>query len=331
MAGLTHYMVIAALVVATCGTAAGSEEGDPAASAPAAAAAGKGEGEGEEADQRHTREAIAAITAVLEEHELLLSADEASTSDEFQLEVRLSVATRGTKSLVTDLRVARRGDRVAIVVAAADGLPYCLLTNGLLVVFDRDEPGRLAVLEGGSPVFVLEGKEGEVMDFTFSHQKGDRATVRYDPESLLRAMLKRLRNATYDGKTGAVMLRTDRARVLLSLPPQRKEGAPALDGLAVLGASGTSITVTGVSLKTEGWDRVFEVTRESVEKLGIPTRAIAAEEARQLILVVPPTFGSRPAERRAAETLKPLLRTDAADGEKGQAPAPGVPPPDAKR
>src|SRR4051794_31066064 len=80
-----------------------------------------------------------------------LSFSEQSVSDRFWFLARAS--NRRVSNV--DFLAQREGERGAVMIFARESLPYCYMTNDLMLAFDPVDRGRLLVMEGGMPMLEI--------------------------------------------------------------------------------------------------------------------------------------------------------------------------------
>ena len=209
----------------------------------------------------------------------------------------------------TDIWVVRDGGHVGILCAAASGLPYCYMTDGLFIIMDRTHPGTLLFCEGGRPALVL-GADPKTQSavFTLEYRSGDEpAALTLDLSAILRSVQAKLRRADFNAANHSLVIATENAAVTITLSPDAKSGVPIQSFLSISRASGASMAINNIAIGSEPSLNLLGVDMRAVMRLGLPMRRLTARDAKTLNLLVPADLGIAPDERAAAKTLMQLF------------------------
>lgn len=288
-------LVIAMLLIAV--PAIGAPETAPAA--PGAAAAAEA-----------TADAATEISRLLAGRPLRLSTEDERPPDRFHFVLRLTMVTRGAKPQYTDYVVVKDGGRVGILVRSLDGLPYCYMTEGYMVMLDKKKPGHLLVLTRGAPDFAFrEAKEKGAVDFRVSHAgTAEKARVELDLGYVLAVAAQRLESASFDRGNATLFARTKTTALLITLPAVDEPGGFGLRSFVTRNNSGQTLAFLDLTAGGRPPLDLANATPAAVKDLGLPSREMAEGEPAALALIVPPGFGTDARERAAAEKLAGLLR-----------------------
>lgn len=294
-AGITSFVAVAILAGVGDATAQG-----PATSQPSA---------GVEQSDDSSAQSVSAIKRLLEAGIPPLTMDQKSGADRFSFVTELIVPLPRASPHRVVYRVVREQDRVAILVTNKDGLPYCYLTSGLLVMFDPTVRGQLMVYEGGNPSFTFESDNTRSkVNFLVTYAKAlERATVQFDVASLLEGSLNRLRSAHMGAKRGLLAVRTEHGMLSVLLAPDEKPSRFPIQGMMFMGGNGPSILVSDISIDAKPPLDLFGITRKTVEELNVPLRVLGNKEILNFDLIVPPGFPASPKEREVAERWRALF------------------------
>lgn len=274
----------------------GGTEAVPPATVPAAA------------DPR-TADALSVLRRVAEGKPLRLSTEGEQVPRGFHFVVRLSIEPKGGEPRYTDYVVVKDGDRVGVLVRALDGLPYCYMTDGLMVMVDHGEPGRLLLHPRGAPsvVYRLAEEEGK-LDFWVSHvRRATRGVVDLNLAPVLKLAVGKLRQATFERSSGTLVGQTDRSAMMLTLPAAERQGDFGLRSYVSRSPGGQTLALLDPTSGGEPPIDVTRLTKDSITALAVPVREVPEVERGDVSLLVPEHFGVHPKERDASVKLLSLL------------------------
>lgn len=284
-------------VMVAVGAANAIDQAPPDVTAPAAAT--------------RPNDGVNVLRRLLRENPLRISTDDPEPPTNFQFVLRLSVTRKQAETVYTDYVVIKDGDRVGVLIRSIDGLPYCYLTEGLLVMIDRGQPGRLVVYDQGSPEFVFKAIEQEAgrLEFGLSHAKQAlKSRIVLDLGSVLREAVSRMQSVTFERDTGTLLGHTERAVVMIVLPAIDSPGGFGIRTFVTRSGIGQTLSFMDLATGVPPPFRPGQVDAKAVKALGLPSRDLAEVERAGVSLLIPDGFGNDPRERQAAEKLASLFR-----------------------
>ncbi|HZK81848.1 MAG TPA: hypothetical protein VFC46_12290 [Humisphaera sp.] len=248
------------------------------------------------------------IQRLLKEGSLQLSTDKLCTVERFSFRLLLRYTAPNAPDQGMDCIVVRDRARVAILVRTLDQLPYCYMTEGLVVAADMRKPGGLVIYEQGAPEFVWEVNQTGKQDDMHLQQPSDAklGRIRLDLGGLLRLRAQGATGTAYDPIRGVITVTTDNtenqwllpaADLRPPLPIAIKDFVTRVPGKVVCGVT--------VSNETQPQNDFFSVTKEAVTKLGVPVRQLSKDE--NLVVIPPAKFGDDEQQRKTASLFSILL------------------------
>src|SRR5688500_15930842 len=187
--------------------------------------------------------AQAALEGLLGSHWLYLKSDDRLIRI-FHALVRIGFKTRDGRTNGTSYIVHRNDERVVVIALSEQGLPFCYMSNDLLVAFDPRIRGRLLVRERGNPSFVL-GADSRATGLRCEVSYETRAKSPYvmlDIAGILRSAVENLTTASRSSNEGSIDFATSRATGSIEFQSDEK-AAPPLKALAVLEGTGSSLAL----------------------------------------------------------------------------------------
>lgn len=260
------------------------------------------------ADAR-TADGIATIRRIAADKLLRLSTDIEPPPKRFQFAIRLSCEPPNAAPNYTDYLVVKDGDRTGVLIRDLDGLPYCYITEGLMVMVDREVPGRLLVTSVGAPsvVYRMADEPGK-LDLWISHiRKATKGTIDLNIGPILLALAEKVRQVTYERSSGTLVARTDQSAVMLTMRAVERPGDFGLRGFVTRTSGAQTIALLDPEVDNAPALDLTRINKQSIAALELPIREIADDEKNAVALTIPAHFGADPKERAAATKLASLL------------------------
>ncbi len=261
-------------------------------------------------DRKESSEGLGAVKRLAENTALRLSTED-RLSKRFHALIRIAFRTRdGARG--TSYLVQRDDQRVGVLILSDEGLPFCYMSNGLLMTFNPTKPGNLLIHEGGNPSFALTSgaaDERTSCDVAYA-SKGDQPQLLLDVSAILFACLNNATDARLHHDKSEIELKTERATISIELAPPNDRHRFPLKSLTMLGKAGDSLAAGPIGVDSEPTARLLGVDRAAVDKLKIPYKLLTAEDAAQLQVIVPPRFGADRRENEAAQQFLTLFARD---------------------
>ncbi len=255
-----------------------------------------------------TAEAVALVRKVAQEKPLRLSTESVQPPDRFHFVIRLSKEVKGDPPQYTEYVIVKNQDRVGVLIRSSEGLPYCYLTEGLMVVLDRAHPGGLALHVGGAPLVYFRMAGEDKLDFRVTHSmRANKAVVDLDVGPILQMLAGKVRSATYEWSSGVIVGQTQGSALMLTLPAAARPGDFGLRNLVNKMASGQTLALLDAASGVEPPLDLTRLSRQSLMDLGLPIRQVEDADREALSLLVPHNFGADEKERQAATKLLSLL------------------------
>lgn len=308
-----------ALLLSLCGVA--SAWADEAEVAREPATETTRDGEKRDPGEEKFENVKSVVTALVKHGPLELSTADTSAAERFHLVAQFMATDATDKGVINfNLTVVRDGKHVAMTLRPGEDSnspPYMYATDGLVVVVDRSRPGGLLVFEPRmGPNFNYSADERGTR-FEWSCAPVDKpGRILFDAAPILNGALSSAFDARYDPKIGGVTLWTASGKYFAVVPrpghPRSPIGLNLLAFSNVKPSTGRGVAiVTTIGFTPRPEIDYFQVTREAVQKLGVPTRAPAKEDGNPLDptrLVFPRSgFAADDPVREAAEKLGTLL------------------------
>lgn len=227
------------------------------------------------------------------------------------------MATAERSEINTEIIVERDGDHAALLVRTMrERLPFALVSGDMLVKLDAARSGGVVVARGVSPELVVRAGKGDAASAAagmptamteFQVAAAARKHIDVDMASLVEGLQFGSTARTYDARFRALRMngRDMGGRVVVA--ERAGPGDPPLVEFSVTEKVRQAVALRDVRVDA-GACGLPTVTREAVERLGLPVREISAEEAAGDLL--PPTgFFGDAANRAAGAALNSLIST----------------------
>jgi hypothetical protein len=264
------------------------------------------------------REGVAALKKLLDAGNLRLSTGDRLTKH-FNALVHVGFRTPDGKRHSTNYLVERDDERVSILLLTADTLPFCYITNKLLVAVDTRNPGQLLLHEGGNPSFAISSDHREVhsiCDISY-RSRAEKPNLVLDFSAILDACVGKLKAAEVDKKKNSIELETEHALVSVELPyPDDSQSFP-IKAFVMSGKAKDWLAVGSIGVDSRAPANFSGVTKDVIESLGLPIRAMGVDEAGRVELIAPSGFGTTEKEKDAASRLTKLFYGKKPPGEQG--------------
>ena len=246
-----------------------------------------------------------AVETVTKHKNLRLSNDPQSMAEKFTFRCHIRLPAAAGRQ-PADVQVVRDGGQIGMLVVGKDGLPFCYLTDGLLVAIDQAKPGGLVMHQGGGVTFKLHGEAGLThVDFGYSADRPG-STIGLDPAAALSGILEKVAHGRFDPARQVAEIRTVRGhRVVLKLAEQ-KATYPLL-ALLIQSADGLGFAVGQVVPGAVPKAQLAGRSADDVKKLGLPVRELTRAEINPRLILPPKTFGEAEGERAAAKAFTGLF------------------------
>lgn len=247
---------------------------------------------------------VTSLLAFLQANALCLSSDAHSAASQFEVHLRWSGRQIDEATPNYECIVARDGDRATIVVLSPSGLPYCYMTNGLLVLMTAN--GKAMALTTGSPSIRFKRiAEEDRFEATAWFSKDSSATsIDIDLGSIIQGLTQKAihTEVTADGRT--IRLKTNRADAVIGL--RESESGFPLSSLSVQSNTGAFAIVSEILVN--GTAAMPRLTLQNVRNAGIDVQERVPTELKDIVLTVPDNFASDAAMQRCAWRLASLLK-----------------------
>ncbi len=261
-------------------------------------------------EQRPAREPAVELVAFLDAHKLCLSTDDHTSADRFPFVLHLAGTLPDGNLENMSICVDRDRDNAAIIIQTADGIPYCYMTEGLLVIFDRDHPGTAVVREGGHPEFSLTGDADKArLIFNLSYYKTvGHCQITLNIGSVVAASLKKVKSVIETPDREGFEMETATSSMSIETTPV-SQAFFAIQRLSIHRPPHLALILSDFVGEPMIPKEALMLTKASIDASGMITRSVGNDGDIPLdSLVIPPRFAQEFEERAAAMKLADILK-----------------------
>jgi len=259
-----------------------------------------------------TQTASESIVAMLGTDRAELSTATTSSADDFYVLFNASMPSNSILQPFTIL-VARKANRVAMLVQDMDGRCFMYATDHLLVAIDPARPGGLLCVNGGYPNFRLCIRKDHGSDLYFGFGQTPDSEIMLPFGDDIRDRMSEAPMASFDPVSRAYKLTTPRFVVQVKFFPAESPGPIKVKWLAARNEDnidfGFMVGQGPLPAKFGGLFRDPLLTGARIRRLGLPIRDdVPLDEVSGLsIFAVPADFGRDRRDILASERLGAAL------------------------
>jgi hypothetical protein len=223
---------------------------------------------------------------------------------QFVFKAQLSLSGHPT----TVMQVAANENHTTVLIETSEAQPYCLMADHLLVVFDPDNPGGLAYYDGGTVLWGLfQGMDRTNTSFqmTFMATNVPPAAI-LDLSFLINGAFAKMTNASYEASSRTIRIQTTRGSEEIQLSNDDPFNPFGLEKLK-LNSNGTAFDFSDFQIETTRIKGLFQFSKQDLQELNLPLRALNTSELGHLALLIPEGFTDAVATKAAAKKLQSLI------------------------
>jgi hypothetical protein len=231
-----------------------------------------------------------------------LSTATGSASDHFSLIMEIGAPGTYSPSMII---AQRDGNDVGLLVCSDKGLPYAYVRDGLLIMLDAKNPGKILVVKGIDYSLVFRSQRPPVVDFTLSlltQNDKSGSEIGWFPSEIITGTLESRIDILADRPARTFLVHTLHRKLLVL-----GSAGPYPIGTLLLTTPNMSNLSMAVLGKPADDTRLSPVTLESLRALNVPIVEGTAENTVNLPKLIPDKFWSDPREVKAAESLAKIL------------------------
>lgn len=208
----------------------------------------------------------------------------------------------------TIMQVAANEDHTTVLVETSEGQPYCLMADHLLFICDPDHLGGLAYYEGGTVLwglFQAMDRTNASFQMTFMPTNVPPATI-LDLSFVIKSAWAKKANASYEAGSKIIRIQTSTTsqEIELSNDPHDSFG---IEEVKINGGN-AAFDFSDFQIETTPMKGLFRVSKNDLQQLNLPLRALNTAELNHFQLLIPDGFPVTTVEKEAANKLQALIK-----------------------
>ena len=209
---------------------------------------------------------------------------------------------------MTVMQVAANKDHTTVLIETSEGLPYCVMTDHLLVICDPDRPGGLAYYDEGTVLwgfFQSMDRTNASFQMTFMPTNVPPAAI-LDLSTSIKIVWAKKTSVSYlaSDETVKILTRKSSLEVRLSKANSRDEfGVKEL----TLREPNMSFDFSDFQIGAPAEKDLLQLSKRDLEEFNLPLRKLDTGEFSHLGLLVPEGIFDTTVARQTAEKLQSMV------------------------